>query len=447
MSRRPITHANIFRVLIAGFMLVILLLVAAAIVSVQSLRLIHQNVADIVGEELVANRLIDDIQHEQAALSAVFLKLSRDPEVVDREKVLADLDDAERRMDQIDETVAGSPEEPLWNELEEVTAAFADEARRLLSVEKPTTLLSRDLFRRNQEALSLVAKLAALADENTAKARHQIETRSSELMRNTFLLLGTCILLAMVCAFLTVRMVLGLFRRMERQASEYSRVSWHMLENQETTARRFSHELHDELGQSLTAVKANLHALELDGAARPAGDAEGHRIADCVELVNEAIRNVRELSQLLHPTILDDFGLDAAIRWLAERFTQRTGIEVEYEPEFHGRLNDEAETHLYRISQEALTNVARHSGAKHVHIELRERGANVELIISDDGHGLPSGAPEEQGMGLVGMRARASSAGGELSLHSVKGKGLRIEARLPARKAEDAEKDPHPVGG
>jgi signal transduction histidine kinase len=220
-----------------------------------------------------------------------------------------------------------------------------------------------------------------------------------------------------------------------------------MLEDQETTARRFSHELHDELGQSLTAVKANLHALELDNASRPsAGGAAGSRIADCVELVNEAIRNVRELSQLLHPTILDDFGLDAAIRWLAERFTQRTGIEVEYEPEFHGRLNDDAETHLYRISQEALTNVARHSGAKHVHIELRERGGNVELIISDDGQGLPSGAPEEQGMGLVGMRARASSAGGELLLHSVKGKGLRIEARLPARKAENAEKDPHPVG-
>jgi signal transduction histidine kinase len=440
MRRRPITYANIFRVLIAGFMLVILLLFAAAVASVQSFRLIRQSLADMVGEELVATRLVDDIQHEQAALSAVFLKLSRDPEVVDREKVMADLDEAERRMDQIDATVAGTPEEPLWNDLEDATAAFADEARRLLSVEKPTTLLSRDLFRRNQEALSIVAKLAALADQNTAAARRQIETRSSSLMRNTFLLLGTCILLAVLCAVLTVRMVLGLFRGMERQASELSRVSWHMLENQETTARRFSHELHDELGQSLTAVKANLHALELDGAA-------GNRIADCVELVNEAIRNVRELSQLLHPTILDDFGLDAAVRWLAERFTQRTGIEVEYEAKFHGRLNDDLETHLYRICQEALTNVARHSGAKHVHIDLREHGGNIELVISDDGQGLPPGAPGEQGMGLVGMRARARSAGGELAFRSTKGKGLSIEAKVPARGVENAEKDPHPVGG
>jgi signal transduction histidine kinase len=262
-------------------------------------------------------------------------------------------------------------------------------------------------------------------------------------MRNTFILLGACLVLALICAFLTVRIVLELLRGIERQASELSRVSWHLLENQETTARRFSHELHDELGQSLTAVKANLHALELDGA----GGANQVRMADCVGLVNEAIRNVRELSQLLHPTILDDFGLEAAIRWLAERFTERTGIAVDYEPEFHGRLGDDTETHLYRICQEALTNVARHSGAGHVRIELREHDDNVELLIADDGKGLPPGAPGEHGMGLVGMHARARCAGGELIFRSVKGKGLAIEAKVPARGVRNAEKDPHPVSG
>jgi signal transduction histidine kinase len=232
---------------------------------------------------------------------------------------------------------------------------------------------------------------------------------------------------------------------MERQASELSRVSWHMLEGQETTARRFSHELHDELGQSLTAVKANLHALEIEDAANGSGS---RRIADCVELVNEAIRNVREMSQLLHPTILDDFGLDAAIRWLTERFTQRTGIEVEYQPEFHGRLSEETETHLYRICQEALTNVARHSGATRVRIDMREHSGKVELKISDNGKGLPAGAAEERGMGLVGMRARASSAGGELEFHSEQGRGLAIRVEMPARgAAEHAEKNPHFVGG
>src|SRR5581483_10985744 len=109
-----------------------------------------------------------------------------------------------------------------------------------------------------------------------------------------------------------------LFRRMERQAAELTRVTWHMLEGQESAARRFSHELHDELGQSLTAIKANVTALN------PATPPDPALLDDCRRLVDEAIQNVRELSHLLRPTILDDFGLDAGIRWLAERFGQRT---------------------------------------------------------------------------------------------------------------------------
>ncbi len=441
MARRQITHATIFRVLIAGFLLVGLLLVASALISVQAIRSIRSSVAGLVNEELVATRVLDDIEHEQAALSAVFLTLSRDPQAVDRQKVLSDLDQADQRMDQIDETVSGTPEEPLWNQLQDASSAFSDEARRLLSVEHPATLLSRDLFRRHEESLSLVAKLAAQIDTNAAKARRQIESRSAVLVQRTFLLLGACVLLALACAILTVRMVLDLFRQMELQTSELSRVSWHMLEDQETTARRFSHELHDELGQSLTALKANLHAIELAGSADP------HRVSDCVGLVDRAIGNVRELSQLLHPTILDDFGLDAAIRWLTEHFTERTGIEVEYQGDLHARLGEETETHLFRICQEALTNVARHSGATSVRIALRERGEKVMLVISDNGKGLPPGIPEDHGMGLIGMRARARSAGGEMKFRSVEGKGLTIEVEVVPRGARSAEKDPHPVGG
>ncbi len=439
MPRRPITHGNIFRVLLAGFMLVLLLLLTAAVISVRNMRAIKESIADLVGEELVATRLLDDIQHEQAALSAVFLKLSRDPQAVDRDKVLSELDDADQRMDQIDEAVADSPEEPLWNELKAASAAFSTEARRLLQLDHPTTLLSRDLFRQHQEALATVAKLTRLIDQNTSSARKQIDERSRTLMRHTFLLLGACLLLAMLCALLTVRFVIGLFRKMERQTGELSRVSWHLLENQETTARRFSHELHDELGQSLTAIKANIAAMETQNGASSA------RVADCLALVNEAIRNVREMSQLLHPTILDDFGLDAAIRWQAERFTQRTGIEVDYKCAFPGRLPDEIETHLYRICQEALTNVARHSGAKRVRIDLSEKSGRLRLTIADDGKGLPPGAPEDQGMGLTGMRARARSAGGELVFRSAPGQGVSIEVEVPALGAEHRQEDPNLV--
>ncbi len=103
-----------------------------------------------------------------------------------------------------------------------------------------------------------------------------------------------------------------------------------MLEDQEATARRFSHELHDELGQQLTAMKTNLAALDAGGQVNRA------RLEDCLRLVDEAIGNVRQMSQLLRPTILDDFGLEAGLRWLAEGFTARTGIEVHLDSNYSG---------------------------------------------------------------------------------------------------------------
>jgi two-component system sensor histidine kinase UhpB len=211
-----------------------------------------------------------------------------------------------------------------------------------------------------------------------------------------------------------------------------------MLEDQESTARRFSHELHDELGQSLTAVKANLAALR--------GLPDESRLDDCLRLVDESIGNVRQMSQLLRPTILDDFGLEAALRWLCEGFTHRTGIQTAFKSGISGRLPDETETHLFRLAQEALTNVARHSGAHTAAVTLDSQGGEVRLSIRDDGHGLPAAGAGPRGMGMIGMRARARSVGGDLSVRSEAGQGVEIEVRVPAGGAEHERKDPHPVG-
>jgi two-component system sensor histidine kinase UhpB len=136
------------------------------------------------------------------------------------------------------------------------------------------------------------------------------------------------------------------------------------------------------------------------------------------------------MSQLLRPTILDDFGLDAGLRWLAEGFAARTGIEVVVEPGQSGRLAEETETHLFRIAQEALTNVARHAAATRVVIRMDQQGERILLAIEDNGHGLPA-EPHGGGMGLIGMRARARSAGGDVSIRSRPGHGVLIEVRVP----------------
>lgn len=441
LPKDPITRATLPQVLVLGFALVILLLLVAGYVGVRNIESIRGSVARLEEGQAVTARLIDEIGGEQAALSAVFYKMARDPESVDREAILDQLEETDRHIAQLISEVAGAPEEPLWRELKRTSDGFTAEARRLLALEDASTLLSRDLFHRHDQVISIVAKLIEATNKKALDAQNQIRLRSRDLYRSSLVLLGGCLVLALLCAILTVRVTTGLFRKMVWQASELSRVSWHLLENQESTARRFSHELHDELGQSLTAVKANLLSLE------SAGGLDRGRLEDCLQLVEEALRNVRELSHLLRPTILDDFGLDASLRWLCERFTQRTGIEVEYRSNFSGRLQDETETHLFRIAQEALTNVARHSGASHVGMNLTAEGSKMRLAVEDDGHGLPAdGRAERDGLGIVGMRARARNAGGELTLRSVNGSGVHIEVEFPAEAVKHEKEDSHLVG-
>jgi signal transduction histidine kinase len=181
--------------------------------------------------------------------------------------------------------------------------------------------------------------------------------------------------------------------------------------------------LHDELGGSLTAIKTNLT------------NPHPH-IEDSIKLIDDAIANVRTLSQLLRPTILDDFGLDAGIRWLADRFSERTHIDVDYRSHFDGRLADETETHLFRIVQEALTNVARHANASRVTIFLRAESGNIRMTLSDNGRGLVQSAPEHTGMGLTGMTARARSAGGDCTISSTQGGGVTIDVTAPLVRKE-----------
>jgi signal transduction histidine kinase len=153
--------------------------------------------------------------------------------------------------------------------------------------------------------------------------------------------------------------------------------------------------------------------------------------------VDESITNVRELSQLLRPVILDDFGLDAGLRWLTEKFAQRARVSVAYTSNLTERLHSETETHLFRIAQEALTNIARHSQAKEVQILLEKIPSKVRLSVEDNGCGLPPERLESSSsLGLIGMRARARECGGTLDLQIVQPNGLRIVVEVPLRLVE-----------
>jgi len=416
----------LLRVLVIGFAAVIALLAAAAIIAVNDARSIAASADGLVNNQLVIARLLDEVQREQEVLNTAFYRLSRTPDLVDRERVLADLDQTDNEIHQMVEEQRGRPNEEAWGEawdrLERSVLDFSKEARQLLLNRENPVFSSRDLFAKHEQVTAVVARLVDMSYAEAVDTRHRMDQQSDELTQESKLLFGGCLLVALVFAAVTVRLAARVFRQMESQTGELSRVSFRMLETQESTARRFSHELHDELGGSLTAIKSNLLAI----AANPSDRA---RVEDSIKLVEDSIHNVRELSQLLRPTILDDFGLDAGIRWLADRFRERTGIEVDYRSEFDGRLSDEAETHLFRIVQEALTNIARHSGATKVEIHLRAEGERIRLTIHDNGKGLQGSNPA--GMGLSGMRARARSAGGEMTIQSQPGAGVTIDVSAP----------------
>ncbi len=437
---RRITHASLLRVLIAGFSLVIVLLLAGAFIGIGNIHTIKENAARLVAEQQSTNRLLEEVRRQQANLTDVFSILARDPDSVDSGKILSQLDEADRNIDRIVAEGAQTPQRRLYDQLRRSSTAFSAEARRLLAPEEPETFSSQDLFRDHEAFTSVVAKLIEFSYRRALAAQNQIDIRSESLVKQSAAFLAAFLLMAVLSTVLTVRLTERLLRRMDWQESELSRVSWHMLEDQESTARRFSHELHDELGQSLTALKANLSSLGLDGAGDRA------RLDDCLRLVDESIGNVRQMSQLLHPTILDDFGLEAALRWLCEGFTHRTGIQTEFRGNTSGRLPDDTETHLFRLAQEALTNVARHSGARHAKVTLDSRDGEVCLSISDDGRGLPAAGAEPRGMGMIGMRARARSVGGDLTLRSKEGQGVEIEVRVPAGSVQHERKDTHLVG-
>ena len=262
-----------------------------------------------------------------------------------------------------------------------------------------------------------------------AQVEGLIVSQSQELIDDLALVLGLCFLLAAGTAGITIWIIHRAFAKLEWQAAELAHVSWHMIDGHEKIARRFSHEMHDELGQSLSGLRRLLSRM-----SHPEVVAIRE---ECISIVDEVLQSVRKLSQALRPVILDDFGLDPGLRWLCERFTQRTQIPVEYNSNSNQRLAEALETHLFRIAQEALTNVARHSEATHANVTLHVAGQSVQLEIADNGHGLqPASSERNPSLGMVGMRARARQLGGELTVENRREGGLLIRVDAPLQEVE-----------
>ena len=220
------------------------------------------------------------------------------------------------------------------------------------------------------------------------------------------------------------------------------RLSARLMETQEGERRRIARELHDQTGQALTALKMNLEAVRPSSADDPAS----HKVLESIDIVDGLLEQVRNLSLDLHPAVLDDFGLPAALRCYTRRLAQRGGLELDLAvanlPE---RLPPEVETTCFRVAQEALTNVVRHARARRVRVELRSDGLTAHLLVRDDGIGFdtatgPADLPADRHLGLLSMRERVALAGGDIVIASRTGTGTEIAASFPLRPAANEEK-------
>jgi signal transduction histidine kinase len=208
-------------------------------------------------------------------------------------------------------------------------------------------------------------------------------------------------------------------------------LSARLLTAQEEERRHLAVELHDELGQVLTAVKIQLQSVGRKLDAQNSAD-----LTEAVASVDRAMERVRDLALDLRPAVLDDLGLPTALRWYTHRFARDTGIEVHFSADAVPRLEAALETACFRVAQEALTNVMRHAQARHVWVDLRVAMGETGLKITDDGVGFDVISARERAVGgvsvgLLGMEERVSSLGGEFEVHSAHGEGTRLSVRFP----------------
>jgi PAS domain S-box-containing protein len=235
-------------------------------------------------------------------------------------------------------------------------------------------------------------------------------------------------------------------RRAEDKLKEYDRklqvLSRRLVEAQETERRHIARELHDEIGQALTVLQLNLQAL----LQLPGTKTLSSRLNENLAVVGLVLQQVHDISLNLRPLILDDLGLEPALRWFIRRQAALVGLTANFhaEPLAH-RLDPVIETECFRVAQEALTNVVRHAKAKTVTVDLRQEAGQLHLRVSDDGIGFDVGAIHKNAMhgasiGLLSMEERAALAGGGLEFKSVPKKGTKVHAWFPLKwKAAAAE--------
>ncbi len=325
------------------------------------------------------------------------------------------------------------------SELTEQRITLLDQAIALKRADK-STLLAQSQFNRqivaNAEATDLLTQRMYQDEERLLEERQARVSTSTTL---TEAVLITSLFLALVLFLVHHQLLTDQVNARSRAESAQRALSARLLTVQDVERRKFARELHDSVGQQLAAIKMAISVLQ----TRLPGDAI---LQDCEKMLDDSISETRTISHLLHPPLLDEAGLNSASRWFVEGFGKRSGIAVNLDiVDGIGRLPETTELVLFRVLQESLTNVHRHSGASRADVSLRTVGNEIILRVRDYGHGMPPSVVQSLhengsggGVGLAGMTERIREIGGRLEISS-SAIGTEVVARLPRRRSAREE--------
>jgi signal transduction histidine kinase len=350
--------------------------------------------------------------------------------------------DIPSKMKQLEQLTADNPEQrDNWAHLQDITSrrlGLLDNSIQLKRSGSPDlsgqARLRQQIIDVSAEADSLLQKMQD-AEQQLLDERRQ---HSERLFRVTGYILGTAFLLTLGLFSFHYRLMNAELGAREQAEASLRALSVRLLELQDQERRKFSRELHDSLGQYLVGVKMNLTMLA--NSIPP-----NTLVSESMKLLDEAMTETRTISHLLHPPLLDETGFASAARWYVEGFAKRSGIPTSLDlPEDLGRLPEPVELALFRVLQESLTNVHRHSKSPRADVSLRVFRNEVVLRIRDYGKGIPLDVLDRfrrnrahGGVGLAGMRERIHELGGRLEMDS-DDHGTQVLVRMPGSERKNA---------
>jgi signal transduction histidine kinase len=340
----------------------------------------------------------------------------------------------------LEESLAGvsrTPEQRLF--LSQAVSQFWDAVNRMFALAQN----GRDAEAREQIRLSLQARQQALS---TAVSRLLVENNEGEeqaaariariydgVQRQLYIFLAATLIAIVLTSLYLIRSNRQIFARLAELSEQRSDLAQKLISTQESTLRHISRELHDEFGQVLTAIGSMLGRA---GKHAPEGSPLREDLKEVQEIAQSTLNNIRTLSQALHPVLLEEAGLESTLDWYIPTVGRQTGLALHYEKTGQSYpVETSAGVHIYRVLQEALNNVSRHSGASDAWIRLRFSSDSLELEVEDHGKGFVA-EKLQRGIGLVAMRERAELIGGTLAISPRPQGGTKVRLQIPRTKVD-----------